>query len=424
MPTKLTWNLDTRLVSATTYTRTPAQVAATRGESDVQVNVVQGAPIAQLLLDAGQNVGIVIRDPLNLKAGVLAGPTVLARGADAPSGYTGATSTDTTYTRGLMHVDPTDPATESTTYGACAVLFYVPAGGGDPVESLPFPWTVQANYYRPLQPPADLAVNYPPAAALATAIAQAAAATAALANLSGATVHTFLGDADKLEGLFDISNSAVVLKPGDYAIIASEGYRVEQFLPVAPASLTDPNYGVYTYQVGGYWTSADFANGNGGRTVGSDGNGGFVVEDVASSQTLYTSTPGADPTAVTWSVVPGFGALPLPAFTALPLWVIQANWVVLQPTIYLLVTNVGSDAVINGVSVPADGGFYSVGWCDPRAISYATTSSDDICVGQLFVGPGYGSNYTVSSGYYLFGTGAFGLPGAQARATYSLVISD
>ena len=78
----LYWNLSTGLVTPQMYTRSPAQVQAQRGEIAVQVVLMQGTPLAEELLPAGSVVGIVVRDPVNLGSGYLAGPS--ARPGPAP----------------------------------------------------------------------------------------------------------------------------------------------------------------------------------------------------------------------------------------------------------------------------------------------------------------------------------------------------
>ncbi len=183
----LIWNTDTRTVSVSALSRATAQVSSVRGDAStetINLIVVNGTPAAPYLPDASLSMGIVIRPPLNLKQGVLNGALTVTRGANAALGYTIALSTDTELTRSLMHVDDSDPATEAPTFAATAVAYLVPATGTDAIESLPFNWNVQANYYRPLQPPADVVETYPPADQMDTidardlAIAQAVAATA------------------------------------------------------------------------------------------------------------------------------------------------------------------------------------------------------------------------------------------------------
>ena len=126
------------------------------------------ASVIATLQDPGLNASIVIRPPANLKQGTLNGPVTATRGTSDAAGYTLAFSTDTIFTRGLMHVEDDDTASEDPSFAASAVLYLVPAAGGDAIESLPFTWNVTANYYRPLQPAADVIETYPPVANLLT----------------------------------------------------------------------------------------------------------------------------------------------------------------------------------------------------------------------------------------------------------------
>ncbi len=164
----LYWNLDTGVVSLQRYNQTALRIESNRGAEPLQVILVRGTPPVPVQLDATESVGIVIRDPDDLKAGCLGGPTLLTRGSDATLGYSGSVSTDTTFTRSQMHSDPADAVKELPSYPVEAVFYHVSGAGDDSVESFPFDWTILPNYYRPLQPPADVVETYPPAANLLT----------------------------------------------------------------------------------------------------------------------------------------------------------------------------------------------------------------------------------------------------------------
>ena len=170
----LYWNRNTNQVYLDRYGRTPATVRALRGEDQVQVILLEGLPTAPVTVPAGDTVGIIVRNAANLKAGCLAGPTGLVAGAAAADGYSGETSSDTTPTRSLMEYDPAVATAELATFLGSAVVYHLPAGATQADESLPFPWTVAANYLRPDQPPADVVAPPLTTGALVTAVEQAA----------------------------------------------------------------------------------------------------------------------------------------------------------------------------------------------------------------------------------------------------------
>lgn len=170
------FHLTKRVVSFQRVTGTPLNTSAVRGDEPVQVVLVDGPTSTSVLLAPGVEVGIIIRDPANLKNAPLAGPSPLARTGTAEGGYVGSTNTDTTGTRAAMHVEETDPQKELPSYGAQAVFYYVPTPGAQAIESLPFTWTIQPNFVRPLQPPADVVDEYPEPQQVRTVLAQAATA--------------------------------------------------------------------------------------------------------------------------------------------------------------------------------------------------------------------------------------------------------
>ena len=175
---KLYWNLNTNLVSVSRYGQ-PVSVSEERGPSDVTLVLLQGSPVASVLLDATEQVGLCLRNPSNLKAGYLAEPAFLTRGATAADGYTGSITTDVLLTRAEMHIDPADPVPELTALNANGVFFHLPIDSSDQhgKESVPFSWTILPSYYRAneeLPPPVEQ--PYPSVAALNAAIARAAAA--------------------------------------------------------------------------------------------------------------------------------------------------------------------------------------------------------------------------------------------------------
>ncbi len=174
----LYWNLDTGIVSATMTGQAPVQFQATRGTTVLQLVFLRGYGLAAapVQLDAGQTVGVAIRDPENLKEDYAGGPATLTRGATAADGFLGTVSTDTTFVREIMHVEDTDQANELSTYDVSAAFYYEPTSGGDDIESLPFTWTILPNYYRAGQPPADIVNLYPSGQQMTAAIVLAGAA--------------------------------------------------------------------------------------------------------------------------------------------------------------------------------------------------------------------------------------------------------
>ena len=205
----LYWNLDTNLVFLDRYQRRAATVGALRGEDSVQIVLLQGIPAVPVQFPAGDVVGLVVRIENNLKLGCLAGPSALAAGATDDDGYAGQTSSDTTLTRAQMHYDPADPTAELPALVGSAVCYRLPAGQTQAVESEPFPWTVEGNYFRPDQPPADALAQYPDPSVV----------TAGLALATSALQPSNIGQAHG--GLAAYNDARIVSAYRDYATEAS-----------------------------------------------------------------------------------------------------------------------------------------------------------------------------------------------------------